>query len=206
MGGERHSVWSVGVEMQAGAASSRARCVTTGARPLNVGLRDGEVVLADGYLGRTLLTIAVDEEGVLGASRPDGRPVDAKLLGEDGLPIGSHRVFVTVTRACTREEVAADDALLVFIDGGLYGRFEVAPNQRVIVGRSPDCEVTIWSAKLSRRHLSFELDDAGHIIVEALGSAGGVWVEGKLVRRRRFGHEVEVATGAGVLEARTRPR
>ncbi len=60
-------------------------------------------------------------------------------------------------------------------------RFEAA----IVLGRSPDCEVTIPGALVSRRHAQIA-PDSDEWFLEDLGSANGTVVNGQQVERVRL--------------------
>lgn len=53
-----------------------------------------------------------------------------------------------------------------------------------VIGRSRKCDVPIPSAKVSRRHLSLQVDN-GAFVVKDLGSANRTWVNGEIIESPR---------------------
>jgi pSer/pThr/pTyr-binding forkhead associated (FHA) protein len=80
-------------------------------------------------------------------------------------------------------------AVLTVREAGAERR--VVFESRAVVGRDPDCDVVLSSRSVSRRHAMVERD-AGGWVVRDLGSANGVFVEGK-----RLAHAV-LASGASL--------
>ncbi len=65
------------------------------------------------------------------------------------------------------------------------------PQQRVIFGRDPVCDVNLPDKAVSRSHAQFESDDDGYELVD-LGSTNGTYIDDQLVldRRRLNGGEL----------------
>jgi pSer/pThr/pTyr-binding forkhead associated (FHA) protein len=80
-------------------------------------------------------------------------------------------------------------ALIIVNDASLdnpeegRGKIFVPPNSRLIVGRSPECDICIHDTMLSRRHAAFFADKA-HIFIETMGAQAGVSVNGEPVDGR----------------------
>jgi two-component system, NtrC family, response regulator AtoC len=83
----------------------------------------------------------------------------------------------------------ADRRVLAFWDGGHANR-SLAANARVVVGRSLDCDLTVFHASVSRRHIEVIGSDPPR--VRDLGSANGTRIGARLLRR---GEEVALDHG-----------
>ena len=98
--------------------------------------------------------------------------------------------------------VGAGESILVEIIVRLRNReiyrFELK-GDRATVGRSPDCEITIDNPAVSRRHFRFEYDGRG-FLVRDLGSANGIFVNGKRVQMARVKHGTDVVLGKFTLQ------
>ena len=64
---------------------------------------------------------------------------------------------------------------------GQGGAFEIAG--RHVIGRDADCDFTVSSNSVSRRHARLELSE-GQLVVTDLGSANGTFVNGRRVRKQ----------------------
>jgi pSer/pThr/pTyr-binding forkhead associated (FHA) protein len=51
----------------------------------------------------------------------------------------------------------------------------------VVIGRSPDCQITIEDPLVSRQHARIRIDESGATVVD-LGSRNGVRINGTLIR------------------------
>jgi Protein of unknown function (DUF3662)/FHA domain len=84
------------------------------------------------------------------------------------------------TQAMTPAELGLEPVVLTF-DGG---RHEVT-QQRVVLGRSRDCDIQVSDANVSRRHAELRQEGASYWIVD-LGSTNGLEVNGKRVKRAKL--------------------
>ena len=92
-----------------------------------------------------------------------------------------------------------------FLSGRDHGRteeFDLADGGTITIGRSDECEVSLWDEAASRRHAQVEFV-AGEWIVSDLGSANGVFVNGQQVRRVALNSGDQLAVGDTVLQVAT---
>ena len=86
--------------------------------------------------------------------------------------------------------------MLVAYGGELEGERWVLDQDRVTIGRAPDCEVRLPKRQVSRYHARIERDDGGYLLRD-LGSKNGTFVNGKEVRgepyRLKDGDELQIA-------------
>ncbi|GLC33296.1 hypothetical protein PLESTB_000349500 [Pleodorina starrii] len=79
---------------------------------------------------------------------------------------------------------------------GLVGRLEVGPmrfSQRLVLGRSPDCDVVLEHASISRQHAAVTVDRGGAVFVTDLQSGhgtkvGDTWIKPNAPRQLQLGH------------------
>jgi hypothetical protein len=80
---------------------------------------------------------------------------------------------------------------------GVGGRasFEMESNRKYTVGRSPDCDITLDSSGISRRHCRMQIEPDGILKIHDLGSVNGVrlFVEGEV---QTVCPDLEVPSGA----------
>ena len=73
--------------------------------------------------------------------------------------------------------------LLVSIEGPLAGnRYQISPNEEIIIGRSENCSIYIPDSEVSRQHASVTLHNAG-VWVQDAGSRNGVFINEKRIVR-----------------------
>ena len=65
-------------------------------------------------------------------------------------------------------------------------------DQTVVLGRSLDCDIAIVSPNISGQHARLELDEGKQLYIEDLGSAKGVFVNGRRVQRQQLRHQDEL--------------
>ena len=65
-------------------------------------------------------------------------------------------------------------------------------DQAVVLGRSLDCDIAIVSPNISGQHARLELDESRELYIEDLGSARGVFVNGRQVARQQLRHQDEL--------------
>ena len=102
-------------------------------------------------------------------------------------------------------------AVLTVREAGTERR--VAFDARAVVGRDPDCDVVLSSRSVSRRHAVVEKESAGWVVRD-LGSANGLFVEGKRLSLApletgsslRFGDVEAVFDGGGPHRAASAER
>ncbi len=68
-----------------------------------------------------------------------------------------------------------------------------------LIGRSPDCDICLGSAEVSRRHARIFRDPFGRWIIEDLGSGNGVWIGGERVGACALGPGTKAVVGSCVL-------
>jgi hypothetical protein len=78
------------------------------------------------------------------------------------------------------------------------GRRTVLSGDRLLVGRSRDCDLVIDDPNVSRRHMELRRDRAGWVAVD-LGSTNGVKVNGRRVEEAPLEAGDEIAVGVSLL-------
>ncbi len=84
-------------------------------------------------------------------------------------------------------------ALVVRAGGGRAGETFPLERERIVVGRSPECEVFLDDVTVSRRHAVLSRDEDGYTI-EDQGSLNGTYVNRRRVERAKLddGDEVQI--------------
>ena len=85
------------------------------------------------------------------------------------------------------------------VGGRTLRRFGLYRGMRWIVGRNPSCDVVIDSAMASRRIFSLEVSVSGAVVVEDVGSACGMLVNGMRVQRQQIQRNDRIHVGGGEL-------
>ena len=93
--------------------------------------------------------------------------------------------------------------LLVAVEGPLAGnKYQISPDEEIILGRSEDCSIHIPDSEISRQHASLTLHNAG-IWVQDAGSRNGVFINEKRIVRPtelRPGGRLRMGNHSFVLE------
>ena len=93
--------------------------------------------------------------------------------------------------------------LLVAVEGPLAGnKYQISPDEEIVLGRSEDCSIHIPDSEISRQHASLTLHNAG-IWVQDAGSRNGVFINEKRIVRPtelRPGGRLRMGNHSFVLE------
>ncbi|MGD2143434.1 MAG: FHA domain-containing protein [Anaerolineae bacterium] len=89
-----------------------------------------------------------------------------------------------------------DRPILIAYQGALEGERWVLDQDRVTIGRAPDCDVVLPRRQVSRHHARIERDEDGYVLRD-LGSKNGTYLNGQEVgpepRRLKDGDEIQIA-------------
>ncbi len=97
-----------------------------------------------------------------------------------GSAAASPRAAAVSDSGATRLRMALPKYVLRGVSGAAFGKtFPVA--QQMTIGRQQDCEISIPSEEISRRHASVKPTPDG-LLVEDLGSSNGTYINGKRVQ------------------------
>jgi DNA-binding NtrC family response regulator len=99
-----------------------------------------------------------------------------------------HRIAETVKHTGTKDVIgraASDmDIFLLVFSGEGSRMFKVKKNARLLVGRSPECDICVVDKSVSRIHAVVQrMGDEIHI--SDRGSSNGTWINGVKINRRR---------------------
>lgn len=179
---------------------------------------DGQVVLAQPGVAANHCELNVQGESATltatDASAPvtvNGRPVSGTLAVRPGDLIGIgpvqarvvavEKVMPTVQRSAavddtgaTRVRQAVPRFVLRGVSGAAFGKTYPVPGA-VVIGRQADCDISVPSEEISRRHAQVK-PTADGLMVEDLGSANGTFINGKRVQTglMRPGEELRLDT------------
>ncbi|MGH7856358.1 MAG: FHA domain-containing protein, partial [Candidatus Binatia bacterium] len=89
------------------------------------------------------------------------------------------------------------NAWLEFHDGPRAGkRLELPDAAEILLGRSPECEIVVAAASVSRKHARLRRENGGYVL-EDLGSANGTLLNGKpLTGPAILKHDDRISFGA----------
>jgi hypothetical protein len=123
--------------------------------------------------------------------RPRGADEPAEELAPGSTMIYKSQTPPPPTQAVSAEELGMErEVVALTVDGT---RHEV--KQRVLLGRSRECDIQLADANVSRRHAELRQEGASYWIVD-LGSTNGIEVNGKRVKRAKLRDGDKVRLGS----------
>jgi diguanylate cyclase (GGDEF)-like protein len=106
---------------------------------------------------------------------------------------------VSVALAATEVATASERAVLTVLRGLNAGQVFALERDSALIGRAREADVRIDDAGTSRRHARLLRSQAGRHILEDLGSANGIFVNGRRVERMDLEDGDRVQIGPAVL-------
>lgn len=104
-----------------------------------------------------------------------------------GLPLAM------VSKAATGGGAAS---YLVVLAGSDVGRLYRLQRCRTVIGRSPDAQIVLEDATISRRHAAITYSSDGRVRIMDLGSRNGTWVEGRRITEHCLADGERIQVGA----------
>ena len=108
--------------------------------------------------------------------------VDRRVLNNIS-PINDRR-HESVTTYFRDEESSLGDHWFITAESGPLTGLSYAVSRPLVLGRTPDCEITMPGPRISRHHARLYLEDEA-LIIEDLGSTNGSLVNGKLLEGKQ---------------------
>jgi pSer/pThr/pTyr-binding forkhead associated (FHA) protein len=121
-------------------------------------------------------------------------PVQARVVAVEKVVATVQRAVAVDDTSSTRVRAAVPRFVLRGVSGAAFGKTYPVPGQ-VTIGRQADCDISVPSEELSRRHAQVRPTPDG-LLVEDLGSANGTFINGKRVQTglMRPGEELRLDT------------
>jgi pSer/pThr/pTyr-binding forkhead associated (FHA) protein len=94
----------------------------------------------------------------------------------------------------TKQSGLSPQSFLECVEGAETGRRFLIGEQRLLLGRSRNCNICLKDPQVSARHASI-IRDQNCYVIEDMGSANGVFVNGKKIKRAVLAHNDEIAIG-----------
>lgn len=107
-------------------------------------------------------------------------PVQARLVAVEKAVATVARAAAVDDTGATRVRMAVPKFVLRGVSGAAFGKTYPVPGP-VVIGRQQDCDISIPSEEISRRHAQVK-PSADGLMVEDLGSANGTYINGKRVQ------------------------
>lgn len=100
-----------------------------------------------------------------------------------------------VTQVGKIEEPGEKNAYILFLSGPLVGKLHALQGGETIIGRSPDVDIFINDARISREHLSIVVNPQGTELTD-LGSTNGTFVNGQRLKTHllKDGDKVQISS------------
>ncbi|MGE0454352.1 MAG: diguanylate cyclase [Vicinamibacteria bacterium] len=116
-------------------------------------------------------------------------------MPEPGNPSASKTVAHGSLEELITPKLEPGRACLIVIRGRSVGMMVEVRERPVVVGRSPDVDLTIDDSAVSRRHAQIEIGPEGHVLTD-LQSTNGIFVNGLRATRQplRDGDRIQVGT------------
>lgn len=121
-------------------------------------------------------------------------PVQARVVAVEKVVPTVQRAVAVDDTSSTRVRAAVPRFVLRGVSGAAFGKTYPVPGQ-VVIGRQADCDISVPSEEISRRHAQVRPTPDG-LLVEDLGSANGTFINGKRVQTglMRPGEELRLDT------------
>lgn len=121
-------------------------------------------------------------------------PVQARVVAVEKVVATVQRAVAVDDTSSTRVRAAVPRFVLRGVSGAAFGKTYPVPGQ-VTIGRQADCDISVPSEEISRRHATVRPTPDG-LLVEDLGSANGTFINGKRVQTglMRPGEELRLDT------------
>jgi pSer/pThr/pTyr-binding forkhead associated (FHA) protein len=121
-------------------------------------------------------------------------PVHARVVAVEKVVATVQRAAAVDDTGATRVRMAVPRFVLRGVSGAAFGKTYPVPGP-VVIGRQQDCDISVPSEEISRRHAQVKPTPDG-LMVEDLGSANGTFINGKRVQTglMRPGEELRLDT------------
>jgi hypothetical protein len=121
-------------------------------------------------------------------------PVQARMVAVEKVVATVQRAAAVDDTGATKVRMAVPRFVLRGVSGAAFGKTYPVPGP-VVIGRQQDCEISVPSEEISRRHAQVRPTPDG-LMVEDLGSANGTFINGKRVQTglMRPGEELRLDT------------
>ncbi|MFZ5471041.1 MAG: FHA domain-containing protein [Myxococcota bacterium] len=136
-------------------------------------------------------------------SEPAGLPEDEDVAEDSQASVSHSETRIGPLDALDDEEPDEDDEnatragpplQLKIIAGPDAGKTRTFKGARMVIGRTPDCDLKLSDPSVSRRHLELLRAEEG-VLLRDLGSGNGSKVNGKKVTEQLLQHDDEIAIG-----------
>lgn len=91
-----------------------------------------------------------------------------------------------------------DQAYLIILAGGSMGEMHKLQTERVVIGRSPRCDIRVMDDGISREHCEVLMMDDRHILHD-LGSTNGTFCRGQRVDNHDLADGDKILIGSGTV-------
>ncbi|MBN1282709.1 MAG: GGDEF domain-containing protein [Proteobacteria bacterium] len=115
-----------------------------------------------------------------------------KKEGEKAEELSERTVLTKIQKVEVPEE---QKAYIMFISGQLAGKLCYLENRETVIGRAPECDISINDTRISRQHLRISLS-GDQAVIEDLESTNGTFVNGERIKRRALanGDQIHISS------------
>ncbi len=85
------------------------------------------------------------------------------------------------------------------IDNGITIEVKQFENEKILIGRSHDCDLVLASPNVSRKHALIEKRQDGNFYIKDLGSKNGIYFENKRVEELLLGDTTKITVGPFII-------
>jgi S1-C subfamily serine protease len=89
--------------------------------------------------------------------------------------------------------------VLTVRSGEARGTTASLEDERLVIGRADDCDLTVPDGKVSRHHAAVELQPDGRVALVDLGSSNGTFLDGRKVESAEIDGQAQIQVGDTVL-------
>ncbi len=97
------------------------------------------------------------------------------------------------------EESQSEKPYLVVMAGNLAGQIFNVNAERTLLGRSPDCEVSLFDVDISRIHAEIRQNAHGQLVLKDFDSTNGTYVNGKPIRQSELRDGDKIQLGCSTI-------
>ncbi|OHD05391.1 MAG: hypothetical protein A2Y34_09975 [Spirochaetes bacterium GWC1_27_15] len=84
----------------------------------------------------------------------------------------------------TKNSILSNKGILVVLSPNFLGKTFIIDKQKIIIGRSDECDFVIKDPLISKEHCQITIDDNEQFFIEDLGSRNSTYLNGKELKKK----------------------